>query len=76
MKAPTEAEVKAWEQQAQIDDYKNWVKERKEFRKELDSMGLNEEWLARKPDRTPLEHRVLTRLVAARTPKKPPPPVC
>ncbi len=38
-------------------------------------MGLSEEWLAGKPDRTPLEERVLRRMIDERTPKAVTPPV-
>ncbi|XP_013411229.1 uncharacterized protein LOC106174281 [Lingula anatina] len=53
--------------------YKKWFKERKEFRITLESMGLNEEWLVNKPDKTPLEYRMLQRFIDARTPKPPSP---
>lgn len=74
-KKPTQAEVNAFAQHQRIEDYKSWIKERKEFRKNLDSMGLSEEWLAKKPDRTALENKVLHRIIQERTPKHEPPPV-
>jgi ABC-type dipeptide/oligopeptide/nickel transport system ATPase subunit len=50
-----------------LDDYKTWVDQRKQFRSQLDSMGLNEEWLRRKPHKTAQEQRVLVRMIDART---------
>jgi hypothetical protein len=57
-------------------EYKEWYSKRQQLRGNLDSMGLNEEYLKRKADRTELEKRVMTRMKAARTvkPETPPPP--
>lgn len=73
-KQPSEAEIKAREQQGKIDDYKKWFAGRIKFRQDLESMGLQEDWLASKPDRTPLEQRVLTKMIKDRTPIAPSPP--
>lgn len=68
-KLPTDAEMCAWEQQKKIEDYKKWVSDRKKFRHDLETMGLQEHWLSSKPDRTPLEQRVLRKMIKDRTPK-------
>ena len=57
-----------------LDEYRNWMDQRKKFRGQLDSMGLNEEWLRRKPNKTAQEQRVLMRMIEART-KKPLTPI-
>ena len=75
VKSPSEAEVNALEQQKKIDDYKAWVSERKKFRNNLENMGLKEEWLQNKPDRTPLEQKVLQKMIQDRTPHIMTPPV-
>lgn len=48
---------------AKARDHKSWVEERKKLRSDLDQLGLNASWLKRKPDRTPLEECVLSRLL-------------
>ena len=65
-------EWKSWDKEA---EYKSWVANRKTFRADLESMGLNEEWLAKKPNKTALEQRVLRRMIEERYPKPPTPPV-
>ena len=75
-KPPTEEEEKFKENERQLSEYKNWVEERKKMRESLKNMGLNEKWLAHKPDKTPLEERLLARFIKARTIKPPTPPVC
>lgn len=50
--------------------YKKWIEERQKFRGDLDNMGLNEEWLQRKPGKTALEKRVLHRMKEERMPKE------
>eukprot|EP00058_Branchiostoma_floridae_P021064 XP_002606554.1 hypothetical protein BRAFLDRAFT_105284 [Branchiostoma floridae] len=41
---------------------KEWVAKRQTLRQDLNKLGLNQSWLARKPDRTGLESRVLGQL--------------
>ena len=67
--------TKAKEEYARFEDYKSWVNDRKKFRNDLDNMGLSEQWLAKKIDRTVLEERVLRRMIEERTPKAPTPEV-
>ncbi|CAH1783951.1 unnamed protein product, partial [Owenia fusiformis] len=55
--------------QDEINDYKDWITKRKKFRKDIDQMGLREEWLVNKPNKTALEKRVLRRMIAERLPK-------
>ena len=57
-------------------EYKAWMKKRRNFRDKLEMMGLNEDWLARKPNKTPLEQRVLRRMMEEKYPRVPTPPVC
>ena len=54
-------------------EYRSWIAERKALRSNLDSIALNEGYLRRKQDRTPMETNVLRMMVAARTPKPKPP---
>ena len=51
------------------DIYNDWLRERKIFRSDLDNMGLNDMWLSRKPDKTPIEQRVLQRLLRDKYPR-------
>ncbi|CAH1265016.1 EFCAB12 [Branchiostoma lanceolatum] len=44
---------------------KEWVANRQTLRQDLNKLGLNQTWLARKPDRTGLESRVLGQLKVA-----------
>ncbi|KAL4226312.1 EF-hand calcium binding domain 12 [Mactra antiquata] len=44
------------------DNYKQWFKERQKFRNDLENMGLNSNWLSKKPNKTVLENRVLHQL--------------
>lgn len=55
--------------------YKKWFKERKALQENLNSLGLSEQLLRRKTDKTELELRVEARMKAARTrkPEIPPP---
>ncbi|XP_064633040.1 EF-hand calcium-binding domain-containing protein 12-like [Lineus longissimus] len=57
----------------EITEYKTWLEKRKQLRTDIDSMGLNEEWLANKPNKTELEMRVLQKIIDDRTPKIPSP---
>ena len=75
-KQQTSADHEEMSNKNNIKSYNKWMNDRKKFRANLDNMGLNEEWLARKPDKTALEHRVLRRMIEERNPKAPPPPVC
>lgn len=59
----------------EVKEYKKWVKERKKLRKDVETMGLSEEWLANKPDKTPLELSMLQKFIEERTPKRPTPEV-
>lgn len=45
--------------------YKKWLQERQKFRSNLENVGLNADWLRRKPDKTEIENRVLERMLAA-----------
>ena len=58
-----------------VNKYKKWMDERKTFRKDLDNMGLNIEYLDKKPDKTAIEKRVLKRMLDEKYPKRPPSPV-
>ena len=58
-----------------VSNYKSWMDNRKTFRKNLDNMGLNDEYLTRKPNKTELERRVLKKLLVAKHMKPPPTPV-
>lgn len=49
-------------------EYRKWLDERKRLRNNLDSLGLTEEWLANKPDKSPLEQRILRRLMEEKYP--------
>ncbi|XP_052779508.1 EF-hand calcium-binding domain-containing protein 12-like [Mya arenaria] len=44
------------------DNYKSWFKDRQKFRGDLENMGLNTEWLSKKPNKTALEKRVFRQL--------------
>ncbi len=72
---PSTAEIRGREERAKFEEYQNWVSDRRKFRKDLDSLGLSEEWLSRKLHKTALEQRVLTRMIAERTNRPPTPPV-
>lgn len=43
-------------------DLKSWVEKRKELRKQMNSLGLNSNWLANKSNKTDCEQRVYNRL--------------
>lgn len=58
-----------------VSDYKNWIAERKQFRKNLDGMGLSIEYLSRKSDLSRVEKSVLRRMIAERDHKPPESPV-
>ncbi|KAL5015165.1 hypothetical protein ScPMuIL_009435 [Solemya velum] len=45
------------------ESYHKWMRERKQFRDNLENMGLNKEWLQSKPNKTEMEKRVLKKLV-------------
>lgn len=76
VKKPTEEERTKAEEDEKIAKYKSWIGERKKLRKDLDGIGLNEEFLRRKPDKTELEKRVQANYKAVRLwqPTPPPPP--
>ena len=52
--------------QEREDKYKAWFKERQKFRNDLENMGLNSDWLTKKPDKSVLEKRVLRQLNEAK----------
>ena len=74
-KLPSAAEIRGRQEREKIESYEKWIRDRRNFRSNLESMGLNEQWLARKPDKTALEQRVLNRMIAERNPLIPTPPV-
>ena len=67
---PTKEEILEKEERERLNSYEDWIKERKKFRNNLENMGLNEEWLKKKPNKTALEQRVLNKIIADRTPKQ------
>lgn len=69
-KPPPEELVIAKQAEEREDKYKAWFKERKMFRNNLENMGLNMEWLIKKPNKTQLEKRVLNEMRAAEGKKK------
>lgn len=73
-KAPTEEEQQEKEQSEKEASYKKWLAERQALRGNLNSMGLTEDLLRRKADKTELETRVERQLRAKRTWKPPPDP--
>ena len=72
---PTKEEIALQEENTKQEEYEKWVRERKAFRNGLENMGLNEDLLRRKTDKTPLEKRVLNKMIRDRTPKAETPPV-
>ena len=54
--------VIAKQAQEREDKYKAWFKERQKFRNDLENMGLNMDWLSKKPNKSVLERRVLQKL--------------
>lgn len=46
-----------------VASYQKWLGERKALRSGLESLGLNAEWLSRKPDKSPVELRVLQKIL-------------
>ena len=60
---------------SKADLYRQWLQQRQKLRKGLESLGLSDEWLARKPDKTELERRVLRRILEEKYPKIPDVPV-
>ena len=57
--------VIAKQAQEREDRYKAWFKERQKFRNDLENMGLNMDWLSKKPNKTVLEKRVIRQLKEA-----------
>ena len=72
---PSKEELKEEAEREKLVQYKNWVSDRKNFRNNLDTMGLTEDYLAKKPNRTALESRVLRRMLEEKYPKVDTPPV-
>ena len=54
--------VIAKQAQEREDKYKAWFRERQKFRNDLENMGLNMNWLTKKPNKSVLENRVLCQL--------------
>ncbi|KAK7496162.1 hypothetical protein BaRGS_00012572 [Batillaria attramentaria] len=73
-KPPTEEELQEKAQKEKEASYKNWFAERQALRGKLDGMGLSEDLLRRKVDKTELEARVERQLRAKRTWKPEPEP--
>ncbi|KAK3609529.1 hypothetical protein CHS0354_007330 [Potamilus streckersoni] len=61
-KPPPEELVVAQREREREDSYKQWMQARQKFRNDLDNMGLSEQWLEKKPNKTALEKRVLMKL--------------
>ena len=76
VKEPTAEEKARAAEDEKVAKYKSWIGERKKLRNDLDHIGLNEEFLARKPDKTELEKRVQANFKAVRLwqPEPPTPP--
>lgn len=74
-KKPSSTELRVKEEKEKLDAHSKWMQERRAFRQNIDSIGINEQWLANKPDRTNLENRVLEKFIADRTVVPPSPPV-
>ena len=72
---PDPKEVAKKLEETKMEEHKSWVEERKKFRQQLDGLGLSEEYLRRKPNKTLMESRVLREMVAQRTAQPPPLPV-
>lgn len=47
-------------------EYRSWIATRKELNSDISLLGLNEDYLTRKPGKTPLEKNVLKKLVDKR----------
>lgn len=62
VKPEPEELVLARQAQERVDKYKSWFKDRQKFRNDLENMGLNSDWLSKKPHKTLLEKRVLMQL--------------
>ncbi|KAL3851719.1 hypothetical protein ACJMK2_015446 [Sinanodonta woodiana] len=69
-KPPPEELVAAQKEREREDSYKQWMQARQKFRNDLDNMGLSEQWLEKKPNKTALEKRVLIKLRQAKREKK------
>ncbi|XP_005093715.1 uncharacterized protein LOC101848502 [Aplysia californica] len=76
VKEPTTEEKALMVEEEKVSKYKSWINERKKLRGDLDNLGLNENFLARKPDKTELEKRVQAKYRRDRLwkPESPPPP--
>ncbi|XP_074644628.1 EF-hand calcium-binding domain-containing protein 12-like [Tubulanus polymorphus] len=70
---PTKEELIARVEADKRAEFKNWLDGRKELRSKIDSLGLTEELLQKKKDRTPMEQRLLSRMIEERQPKVPTP---
>ena len=76
VKQPSAEEKAQAEEDEKVAKYKSWIGERKKLRNDLENIGLNEEFLARKPNKTELEKRVQSNFKAVRLwqPEPPTPP--
>ena len=72
---PDPKELRKQAELAKKQEQSDWVEQRKKFRQQLDGLGLSEEYLRRKPDKTLMELRVLREMVAVRTAQPPSLPV-
>ena len=72
---PDPKELRKQAELAMKQEQSDWVEQRKKFRQQLDGLGLSEEYLRRKPDKTLMELRVLREMVAVRTAQPPSLPV-
>ncbi|XP_074644516.1 EF-hand calcium-binding domain-containing protein 12-like [Tubulanus polymorphus] len=58
------------EEAMDVIEYDDWLRQRKKMRHELSKMGMSEGYLARKPNLTPIESRLLERMRNARAVKR------
>ena len=72
---PDAKELRKQAELAKRQEQKDWVEQRKRFRAQLDGLGLSEDYLRRKPNKTLMELRVLREMVAVRTAQPPSLPV-
>ncbi|KAK6176363.1 hypothetical protein SNE40_014663 [Patella caerulea] len=62
-KTLTEEETEAKQEEESMSNYRSWMSERKKLRGHLDKMGLSENYLKYKVDKTDLEKRVMYKIV-------------
>ncbi|XP_077981710.1 EF-hand calcium-binding domain-containing protein 12-like [Glandiceps talaboti] len=49
--------------------FKSWYDERRQLRESLERLGMSEDWLAGKPDKTPLEEKLYRKMMEDKMPK-------